>query len=31
MNKNLTLPELDYLDDITYCIEIDRRTTSIPH
>lgn len=31
MNKNVTLPELDYLDDITYCIEIDRRTASCPH
>lgn len=31
MNKILTLPELDYLDDITCCIEIDRRTASIPH
>lgn len=31
MNKNLTIPEPDYLDDITCCIEIDRRTASIPH
>ena|GEM_PF-2803882 len=31
MNKNLTLPELDYLDDSSYCIEIPRRTASSPH